>query len=69
MEESNCNSYLQEVQERGPRELQADQPHLDPQGGEGTAPSGKHFQAHEREKKTTRIHQGEVMPDQLDKLL
>lgn len=29
MEESNCNSYLQEVQERGPRELQADQPHLE----------------------------------------
>ena len=39
-----CHFYLQEG---GPRELQADQPHLDSQEHDGAANPGNHFQAYE----------------------
>lgn len=73
LEESKCHSYLQEGQGGQPKELQAGQPHLDPWKGDGAVHPRNYFHAREREENqqewSARIHQGEVTPDQPDKLL
>lgn len=45
-----CHCYLQDKQERGPRKLQAHQPHLDPWQGDGATNPGNYFRAHEEQK-------------------
>lgn len=45
---SKCYSYLEEGQ-GGSRELQANQPHLDPWEGGGVANPGNHFQTDEQD--------------------
>lgn len=45
-----CHCYLQEEQERGPRKLQASQPHLIPWEHDGATNLGNHFQAHKEHK-------------------
>lgn len=42
---SKCYSYL-EGEQGGSRQLQANQPHLDPWKGSGVANPGNYFQAH-----------------------
>lgn len=73
LEESKCHSYLKKVQERGPRELQAGQPHLDPWEGDGAPSPGNHFQIHDQEENhqlsSEGINEGEVVFDQLDNFL
>ena len=62
-----------EGQERGPRELQAGQPHLHPRKGDGAAYPGGHQQAsggkEGYQEQSAWIHQGEIMLDQTDSFL
>ena len=46
---SKCHSYLQEGQEERARELQASQPHLDPEESGGANNSGNYFQTYQEQ--------------------
>jgi len=50
LEESKRHACPQEGQERGSVELQAHQPHLSPQGGDGATDPRNHFQTQEIKK-------------------
>jgi len=56
LEKSKCDFFLQEGQEGGPRELQADQLHLDPWESDGAADSGN-ISKHMNNKKIIRSSQ------------
>lgn len=69
LEENRCHSHLQEEQKGRPGELQACQPHFDPQEGNGAAnPRNPKCQENHLQYSSW-IHQGLVMFDQLDELL
>lgn len=47
LEKRKCHSHLQEKEKGGPRELQADEPHLYAWEGHGTDPTRRRIKAHE----------------------